>query len=386
MEINSLLVSGESIFLERHQFLFKALTNHFSQLNFLPRQSEWYEAKLPKTVLKGLLALRTGSLSQANAVFQKNKTAFVLKSQQTERRIQHLSEPPDFVLQIFGTYSPAWHTCTIPYAMFLDYTTALAERNWSAWATFLSDLSRQDWFECERLAYSRATHIFSMSHVVKRSLIQDYNIPADKVTVVGSSGDFQEPYTGEKTFGSRQILFNGSDFERKGGEIVLAAFRQVRRVIPEAKLVVVGKKLPFEEAGVVNPGHIASRSGLHQLFLQSDLVVAPAYCDPFPTFLMEAMNYGTPCIVSDRDGMPEIVNHDINGIVIAQIAPEQLAEAMIDTLNNPQKLIAMSQAARYKMKTQLNWNTIADQIAQTILATMEADQSDRVALKLREPA
>ncbi|MBD2080054.1 glycosyltransferase family 4 protein [Leptolyngbya sp. FACHB-17] len=385
MEIKSLLVTGESIFLERHQFLFNALSSHFSRLDFLPRQSEWYEAKLPRTVLKGLLTLRTGSLSQANAVFQKNKTAFVLKSQQAERRIQHLSEPPDFVLQIFGTYSPVWNNTT-PYAMLLDYTTALAERNWSAWATFLSDRSRQDWFECERLAYNRATHIFSMSHVVKRSLIQDYGMPADKITVVGSSGDFQEPYAGEKTFGSRQILFNGSDFERKGGEIVLAAFRQVRRVIPEAKLVVVGKKLPFEEAGIVNPGHIASRSDLHQLFLQSDLVVAPAYCDPFPTFLMEAMNYGTPCIVSDRDGMPEIVDHDINGIVIDQITPEQLAEVMINTLNGPQKLTVMSQAARRKMKTQLNWNTIADQIAHTIFATAEADRSDRASVRLREPA
>ncbi|MBD1821733.1 glycosyltransferase family 4 protein [Cyanobacteria bacterium FACHB-DQ100] len=385
MEIKSLLVTGESIFLERHQFLFNALSSHFSRLDFLPRQSEWYEAKLPRTVLKGLLMLRTGSLSQANAVFQKNKTAFVLKSQQAERRIQHLSKPPDFVLQIFGTYRPAWNN-TIPYAMLLDYTTALAERNWSAWATFLSDRSRQDWFECERLAYHRATHIFSMSHVVKRSLIQDYGMPADKITVVGSSGDFQEPYAGEKTFGSRQILFNGSDFERKGGEIVLAAFRQVRRVIPEAKLVVVGKKLPFEEAGIVNPGHIASRSDLHQLFLQSDLVVAPAYCDPFPTFLMEAMNYGTPCIVSDRDGMPEIVDHDINGIVIDQITPEQLAEVMINTLNDPQKLTVMSQAARHKMKTQLNWNTIADQIAHTIFAMAEADRSDRASVRLREPA
>ncbi|MEP0917143.1 glycosyltransferase family 4 protein [Leptolyngbya sp. DQ-M1] len=385
MEIKSLLVTGESIFLERHQFLFNALSSHFSRLDFLPRQSEWYEAKLPRTVLKGLLTLRTGSLSQANAVFQKNKTAFVLKSQQAERRIQRLSKPPDFVLQIFGTYRPAWNN-TIPYAMLLDYTTALAERNWSAWATFLSDRSRQDWFECERLAYHRATHIFSMSHVVKRSLIQDYGMPADKITVVGSSGDFQEPYAGEKTFGSRQILFNGSDFERKGGEIVLAAFRQVRRVIPEAKLVVVGKKLPFEEAGIVNPGHIASRSDLHQLFLQSDLVVAPAYCDPFPTFLMEAMNYGTPCIVSDRDGMPEIVDHDINGIVIDQITPEQLAEVMINTLNDPQKLTVMSQAARHKMKTQLNWNTIADQIAHTIFAMAEADRSDRASVRLREPA
>lgn len=373
MEIKSVLVTGESLFLDRHQFLFKALSNHFPQLYFSARQSEWYEAKFPRTALKGLLTLRTGSLSKANAVFQKNKTAFVLKSERAEREIQQLIEPPDLVFQVFGTYSPIWNAGTIPYAMLLDYTTALAEQNWPAWATFLSDRSRNAWFECERLAYRRATQLFSMSHTVKTSLIQDYGVPADRVTVVGSSGDFQEPYAGGKTFGSQQILFNGSDFERKGGHLVLAAFRQVKQVIPQAKLVIIGKKLSIGEPGIENPGHIASRSDLHRLFVQSDVVVAPAYCDPFPTFLMEAMNYGVPCIVSDRDGMPEIVDHKVNGRVLDQLTPECLADQIIDLLSDPAQLATLSQAARLKVKTKLNWNTIATTIAQTLSNSLSSD-------------
>ncbi|MBW4526554.1 MAG: glycosyltransferase family 4 protein [Phormidium tanganyikae FI6-MK23] len=366
MEIKTVLVTGESLFLDRHRCLFEALSSHFDHIHFSPRQSEWYEAKLPRTALKSLLMLRTGSLSAANAVFQKNKAAFVLKSQRAERQIQHLNQQPDLIFQLFGTYSPVWKNCTIPYVMLLDYTTALAEKNWSAWATFLNARSREAWFECERLAYAKAKHIFSMSHVVKASLIQDYDVPDHKVTVVGSSGDFQQPYAGDKTFGSRQILFNGSDFERKGGALVLEAFRQVKQAIPEAKLVVIGKKLSIEESGIENPGHIASRSELHRLFLQSDLVVAPADCDPFPTFLMEAMNYGIPCVVSDHDGMPEIVDHKVDGIVLNSLTAEQLANYLIDLLNHPDVLVSMSQAARLKVKTKLNWSTIAKTIRETI--------------------
>lgn len=375
MEIKTVLVTGEAVFFDRHQFLFKALSNHFSHIHFSARHSEWYEEKLPRIALKGLLALRTGSWSKANAVFQKNKTAFVLKSRRAEREIQQLTEPPDLVFQVFGTYSPIWNDCNIPYTMLLDYTTALAERNWSSWATFLSDRSRDAWFECERLAYTRATQIFSMSQIVKTSLVQDYGIAADKVTVIGSSGDFQEPYAGEKLFGSRQILFNGSDFDRKGGALVLAAFRQVRQVIPEAKLVIIGKKLSLEEPGIENPGHIESRSDLHRLFLQSDLVVAPAYCDPFPTFLMEAMNYGVPCVVADRDGMPEIVDDRINGRVLDQLTPERLAHQIIELLSDPDQLVTLSEAARLKVKTQLNWNTIAQTIAQTLDRSDAFDRS-----------
>ena len=366
MEIKNVLVTGEPCFLDRHQFLFKSLANHFEQIRFLPRQNEWYEAKIPRTVIKGLLKLRTGDLSRVNAVFQKNKMAFVMKSQRAERDIQQLDNPPDLVFQVFGTYSPFWNHSEIPYVMYLDYTTALAEKNWPSWATFLNYRSRDAWFECEQLAYARAKHIFCMSQVVKDSLVQDYAIPPQTITVVGSSGDFQEPYAGEKTFGRHQLLFNGSDFDRKGGDLVLAAFREVRQAIPDAKLAIVGKTLTSDEVGVCNPGYITSRSQMHQLFLETDLVIAPASCDPFPTFLMEAMNYGVPCVVSKRDGMPEIVDHGVNGMVIDSLSAERFAETIVNLLQDSSKLSSLSQAARHKIKMQLNWSSVVNVILSTL--------------------
>lgn len=366
MAIKTLLVTGESLFLDRHQYLFRALEQHVDQVQFLPRSGEWYEATLPRFLLKGILTLQTGSRSQANAMFQKNKLAFKLKSQQAEAQIRQLDFQPDLVFQVFCTYRPFWKESTIPYVLYLDYTTALAERNWSAWATFLNETSRSQWFECEQSSYERAQHIFCMSQVVKDSLIQDYQISPENITVVGSSGDFQEPYSGSKTFGTKQILFNGSDFERKGGELVLAAFRVVKEAVPDAKLVMIGKKLGINQPGIENPGHIDSRESLHQLFLKSDLAIAPAYCDPFPTFLMEAMNFGVPCLVSNRDGMPEIVDHDLNGRVIDQLTPTEIASNIIQLLNDPTQLSQLSESAREKMRTQLNWNTISAQISQVL--------------------
>jgi glycogen synthase len=54
---------------------------------------------------------------------------------------------------------------------------------------------------------------------------------------------------------------------------------------------------------------------MRELFLSSDLVLAPSRCDPFPTFLIEAMNFGLPCVASDVDGLPEIVEHEVTGLV-----------------------------------------------------------------------
>jgi glycogen synthase len=374
MEIKKVLVTGEPLFLERHQFLFKALSTHFEQLQFLPRTSEWYEARIPRMLLKGIFAIRTCSLSKANALFQKNKLAFILKSKRAEHQIIKLEYQPDIVFHVFGTYSPFWGKSDIPYVIYLDYTVALTERNWSAWIYFFNQKERDSWFKCEHQLYKRAKHIFCMSHIVKKSLIQDYCIEDQKITVIGSSGDFIEAYNGEKKFGTQQILFNGSDFQRKGGHLVVAAFKKVKQALPEAKLVIIGKKVSIYEDGIDNPGHI-SHSDIHNLFLKTDLVLAPAHCDPFPTFLMEAMNYGIPCIVSANDGMPEIVEHNVNGIVIDQPTPEILADHILNLLNNPRLIASMSQAARVQVKTKFNWDKIAKQIVKSLSTEVAIKES-----------
>jgi len=365
MEIKNIVVTGEQIFLDRHQFLFQALSTYVDNIQLIPRKDEWYEKRFPKIAIKSILNLLTGSRSNANAVFQKNKFAFILKSRQAENEIRNLGYTPDLVFQVFGTYSPCLTNFDIPYVAYLDYTTALAEKNWSSWAYFLHRGHRDSWFECERLFYSRAKHLFCMNTISQQSLIKDYEIDSNKITVVGSSGDFLEPLSTDKTFGSKQILFNGSDFVRKGGDLVLPAFELVKQAIPAAKLVVVGKNISHNIPGIINPGYV-SGTDIHNLFQNTDLVLAPAYCDPFPTFLIEAMNYGIPSIVSAKDGMPEIIENHLNGIVLDQLTPEALANQIIYLLNNPDLLSAMSHYGKRKIATQLNWKKIAEKIINII--------------------
>ncbi len=103
---------------------------------------------------------------------------------------------------------------------------------------------------------------------------------------------------------------------------MLATFRIVRQQnFPDAKLaVIVGMSSEIADPGVVNHGYVSSPEKMRELFLSSDLVLAPARCDPFPTFLIEAMNFGVPCVTSDADGMPEIVAHQLTGLVISEVS------------------------------------------------------------------
>ncbi len=368
MKIKKILVTGNPTFLYRRQFLLKAMAPYFEQLDSLPCGDRFYESAIANSVAElAYKVLYKFSLKTADQLFQKNQRTYIANSRRTEQKIGQLESPPDLVFHIFGMFSPFWERSDIPYTVYLDYTMALAVKNWSPWAPFNNSKEREAWLECERKTYRKARHIFTMSNAVKSSLINDYGVEAEKITPVGSAPNFEESWTGEKKFGSQQILFNGSDFERKGGEVVLAAFEEVKKVLPEAKLVIVGKKIrKVDLEGVENIGKVSSRSQMQNLFLESDLVLAPAYCDPFPIFVMEAMSYGVPCIVSDRDGMPEIVDREVNGLVIDQITPNVLANSISTLLKNPDRLASMSQAARQKVKAKFNWNTIAKKIVEVL--------------------
>jgi glycogen synthase len=368
MKIENLLVTGESIFIDRRKFLFMEMAKQIKNIDFLPRKTEWYERNIFRQSIKAFYTMRMRSRSKANSLFEKNADAFILKSKHSEHQISQMERTPDYVFHLFGTYSPFWNRADIPYAVYLDYTMALAEKAWIPWATFSSPKQRDAWLTCETKLYQHSHHLFVMSDIVKNSLIKDYGIDTQRITIVGLGSIFEEPYEGIKTFGTQRILFNGSDFERKGGDVVLKAFEIVKKSLPNASLTVIGKKLKTSVAGVENPGSVASNAALEKLFLNADLVIAPAHCEPMGIFIVDAMSCGVPCIVSANDwnGIPEFLEHGVDGIKINQLLPELLAEHIISLLGNTPSLESMSQAARNRVKAQLNWNTIADKIVQTL--------------------
>lgn len=359
MAIKKILVSGDADFIGRYKSLFETIKSQCDRLSYLYGDKPFESDLLNKLVKMPHKLIYKISPSQAIKL-QSSDKAFIARSRQTGRRIGQLRDKPDFVLHVFGMYCPFWDRLDIPYGMYLDYTAALAQKSLPSAEESLNRNA------CERLAYERAYHLFPMSQLVKSSLVNDYGIAPEKITVVGSFANRHAIYEGEKIFGSKQILFNGSDFERKGGDLVLEAFKRIRKSLPEAKLVVIGKKLTAPEVGVSNPGKVESLEEMRQLFLETDLVLAPGRCDPFPSFLMEAMNYGVPCIVSGNDGMPEIVDRGINGVVVDPPTPELIAEKAIALLCDIPKLTSMSQQARQKVKLQLNCNSVAEKIMQVL--------------------
>jgi glycosyltransferase involved in cell wall biosynthesis len=379
-------VTGDDRFAQRHAFLLDAIEERCARVDRVTTDSmtPFQRAEL---TLRELWFVGTRILTGKSPVprtfadlrllrreFVLSRASFKTKSSQIEDNLGRLVRAPQIVLHIFGLYRPYWTPSRTPFVQYLDFTSALARRNWPPNMFGLKDPDYAKWFALEQKTYQSAAHLFPMSELAAKSLVEDYGVPAERITTVGSSGRFREPFGGVKTFGSKQILFNGAPFERKGGDIVLAAFELVRAKIPEARLVVVGLKMERLPPGVVNPGFVADPKAMERLFLESDIVVAPARADPFPGFLIEAMSYGVPCIVSAVDGVPEIVDDGINGTVVSAPNPRVFAAAIVALLQDQIKLEAFSRAARAKVAARFTWAAIAERIVER-LETIVPDAS-----------
>ena len=90
-------------------------------------------------------------------------------------------------------------------------------------------------------------------------------------------------------------LFIGQDFHRKGGDLLLSAFAQVRQHVPQARLLCLTKgpipaELPLDGVEVFEAEW--DRDLVKQLYHQADLFVLPSRLETWGDVLLEAMAYG----------------------------------------------------------------------------------------------
>lgn len=91
-------------------------------------------------------------------------------------------------------------------------------------------------------------------------------------------------------------------------------------------------------------------------FINSDIFIFPTYHETFGLVLLEAMEYGLPCITTPEGGIPSIVSSD-NGILVKQKDSHELATAIKRLIENKEEREKMGNNGRriflqnYTMKT-----------------------------------
>jgi glycosyltransferase involved in cell wall biosynthesis len=220
-----------------------------------------------------------------------------------------------------------------------------------------------------RKSFQAARRLVTWSQWAKDSLVDDYGVPEEKITVIPpgidtAAWDFppRRPQDGPVN-----LLFVGGDFSRKGGDTLLSAFR---RLPPSsAHLHIVTKSEDVGEGMdhvTVHRGLTPNSDPLKQLYAQADLFVFPTRGDCLPLAVLEAQAAGLPVITTAVAALPEAVAHAETGWIVPLDDSAALAEAIAGLISDPQLRLDLGRAARdfalARFDAQRNYRRLVDTV------------------------
>lgn len=152
----------------------------------------------------------------------------------------------------------------------------------------------------------------------------------------------------------------------KGQDTSIRALADLRRSGLDAHLLVVGaiafagKTVRYDNHGFERELHrlvvelelegavhfLGSRPDVAPILGALDLSLLPSWSEPFANVMLESMAMGTPLLVSEVGGGPELVRDGVSGRLLPPRRPEQWAQAVRELLADRPALERMGQRAR----------------------------------------
>jgi glycosyltransferase involved in cell wall biosynthesis len=283
--------------------------------------------------------------------------ALNLRSFNSRAVLKRTDQPFDLVVQVFGLF----RTTGARYVLYLDNTIDVSRREWPEWVA-VDGRALERLYAWERRLFHGAAHLFTMGGPAARSLMNFYGLPQDKVTVVGGGASLDE--LPKPTTGAREpvILFVGSDWRRKGGDVLVEAFRRVREKHPDARLQVVGTTEPEPEPGVEVRGFVGDRGELADLYAKASVFCLPSRFEPYGLAAIEAMAHEVPCVVTPG-ALAEVVQHNETGLVVIPGDVRALSDALIRLLDDPPYARWLGTNGRARVEQELTWDAVVERMA-----------------------
>jgi glycosyltransferase involved in cell wall biosynthesis len=184
-------------------------------------------------------------------------------------------------------------------------------------------------------------------------VIKEAGFPSDKITVIHSAVDAGAYDSALSKWEARRILgvlpaspllcVIGQLIARKGHHVLLDALPSLRNKFKDIRVLIVGSgavrsRLEAQVHKLNLDGCVqfmGFRSDISTILRASDLLVHPALREGFANVGLQAMASGIPVVTTSVGGMPEMVQHEITGLVVPPGDSKTLAQAIEELLSNP---------------------------------------------------
>ncbi len=231
-------------------------------------------------------------------------------------------------------------------------------------------------YKIEKECMAMADQVVTVSNYTKQIVVLKHGVPEDKVTVVHNGCDAHEPPRLEPTLcelkrqGKKIVLYHGRISIQKGVDIFIRAARRVVDVDPDVVFVVSGwgdmTRQIIEQVGAMGLSeHVRFAGALWEeerdrMYQSADLVVMPSVSEPFGLVPLEAMQHGTPSIITKQSGVAEVMKHVLK-VDFWDI--DEMANQILSSLRYPVMREQMIKEGKCQLPV-LSWQQAAEKMRQ----------------------
>ncbi|MDE1828689.1 MAG: glycosyltransferase family 4 protein [Thaumarchaeota archaeon] len=182
-----------------------------------------------------------------------------------------------------------------------------------------------------------------------------------------------------------QFVYVGRLVFYKNLEVAIKAVDIARKTEPEIKLILVGsgphrrtleemvKKLGLEK-NIEFKGYVTAEVK-SRIISESAALVFPSLCEGFGLVILEAYEKKKPVLVSDIKPMSDIVSDGVTGHVLDSRDEKMWAQALLDTIKNPEQAKLTGQSGYQKLVTQYSQESMYQKIVKMYQEVMPAHKS-----------
>lgn len=217
----------------------------------------------------------------------------------------------------------------------------------------------------------------------ERDYLTERGVRADKISVIGAGVDANSFARADGTLIRRRYDWGGDPVvatigrhsARKRFDVLLAAMSQVWAAHPNTRLLVAGARSPYtcqieKMIGALSPeqqGRITmiddfSEEEKPNLLAACDIFVLPSGEESFGIAFVEAWACGKPVIGARSGAIPSVIDEGYDGLLVAYQDMDDLAQAILKLLSDPQLRARMGEAGRRKVLENYTWEIVTDRV------------------------
>ncbi len=222
------------------------------------------------------------------------------------------------------------------------------------------DLTGWIYSKLEQQSIKQAQQCIVMSENLIPALVSR-GVPKDKIDVVPLGPlNFKTPAK-DKPRTSPRLLFIGRIMPYKGLEILLQSYRHIRKkhtcslhIVGEGNLSPYKKNLDLlEDVKIINQWIPDTEIGRY--FQQCDLLVLPYTSASQSGIIPIAATFGLPVIATRTGGLPEQIDHGLNGWLVPPNDVDALSAAIEEAITHPEEAQLRGKRLQKKYQTQFSW-------------------------------